>query len=103
MQPKLVPPPTGPYAAQGPSGKAEPARDGRFGFSARTLSGIGPRWWRDEFRLHPRALWEAAFGHFDCYVLSGLYSSITFLTCALLLTLQGKPWLMWLERPSPED
>jgi glycosyltransferase involved in cell wall biosynthesis len=32
-------------------------------------------------------------------MLSGLYTSITFLICAAVLTVRGKPWAAWLERP----
>jgi glycosyltransferase involved in cell wall biosynthesis len=69
----------------------------------RVMSGIGPRAWRDEVRLHPLALWECASGRHDCYVLSGLWTSITFLTCALVLWLRGRPWVLWLERPHPDS
>jgi glycosyltransferase involved in cell wall biosynthesis len=65
----------------------------------RELWGAAPQSWRDEFRLHPRAVWEAACGRFDCFILSGLYTSSTFLFCAALLTLRRKPWAVWLERP----
>ena len=70
-----------------------------WSFSHRVLAGVGGSRRRDELRLHPRALWEAAFGRADCYVLSGLYTSLTFLGCAMLLTLRRKPWALWLERP----
>ena len=63
------------------------------------LQSFVPRQLRDEFRLHPGAVWETAWGDYDAYVLSGLYTSVTFLTCALLLSLRGKPWGVWLERP----
>jgi glycosyltransferase involved in cell wall biosynthesis len=69
------------------------------GMVYRELWGAAPQSWRDEFRLHPRAVWEAAFGRFDCFILSGLYTSSTFLVCAALLTLRRKPWAVWLERP----
>jgi glycosyltransferase involved in cell wall biosynthesis len=69
----------------------------------RILAGLGPRSWRDEFRLHPRAIMEAAIGDGDCYVLSGLYTSATFLVCAALLWLRQKPWFVWLEQPRPPD
>ena len=71
-------------------------------FASIVMAGLAPRSWRDEVRLHPRAITEAAFGRFDCFVLSGLYTSVTFLCCALLLRLRGKPWIMWLERPHVE-
>lgn len=69
------------------------------GSTVRVMLGIGPHSWRDEVRLHPGALWECAVGRFDCYVLSGLWTSITLLACAALLTLRCKPWILWLERP----
>lgn len=68
-------------------------------FPAITMSALAPRSWRDEIRLHPRALWEAAFGRFDCYVLSGLYTSITFLCCMAILAIRRKPRIVWFERP----
>jgi glycosyltransferase involved in cell wall biosynthesis len=69
------------------------------GFGGVVMSAVAPASWRDEFRLHPRALWEAAFGRYDCYILSGLYTSITFICCAAILQLRRKPWVIWLERP----
>jgi glycosyltransferase involved in cell wall biosynthesis len=69
------------------------------GIKYRELWGAAPRHFRDEFRPHPRAIWEAAFGRFDCFILSGIYTSVTFLICAAILTLRGKPWAVWLERP----
>lgn len=72
-------------------------------FPCRILWGMGPRVWADAFRLHPRALGEALSGSYDLYVLSGQYTSLTFMACALLLTLRRRPWAMWLERPWPQD
>jgi glycosyltransferase involved in cell wall biosynthesis len=72
------------------------------GFRCRVMKGLAPAGWRDEVRLHPRAIWEAMFGRYDCYVLSGLYTSITFLICALVLILRRRPWAAWLERPRPD-
>lgn len=72
-------------------------------FPHRVMLGIGPAAWRDEVRLHPRALWEVLTGRYDMYVLSGHYSSITFVVCAALLSLRRRPWVMWLERPWPVD
>lgn len=69
------------------------------GSSIRVMGGIGPRAWRDEVRLHPGALRECAFGRYDCYVLSGLWTSVTFLACAVMLWLRRRPWVLWLERP----
>ena len=67
------------------------------------LRGIGPRSWRDEVRLHPGAVRECLFGRYDCYVLSGLMNSATFLACTLALRLRGARWGVWLERPRPRD
>ena len=67
--------------------------------NVRVMFGIGPRGWRDEVRLHPAAIWECIFGSFDCYVLSGLWTSVTFLACALVLALRRRSWVLWLERP----
>ena len=71
------------------------------GSSIRVMRGIGPHSWRDEVRLHPVALRECAFGRYDCYVLSGLWTSVTFLACAVVLWLRRRPWVLWLERPHP--
>lgn len=72
------------------------------GFNYRVLWSPVPAKYRDELRLHPHAVWETAFSKHDCYVLSGIYTSITFLLCALVLTIRRKPWAMWLERPRPQ-
>lgn len=69
------------------------------GLVYRELWGAAPKSWRDEVRLHPRAICEAAFGKFDCFILSGLYTSITFLICSAILTMRRKPWAVWLEQP----
>lgn len=71
------------------------------GFSHQVLTSPVPAFVRDEFRLHPHAIWEAARSKHDCYVLSGLYTSVTFLLCAAVLTVRRRPWAMWLERPRP--
>lgn len=76
--------------------------DAVLGTSYRELWGAAPRRWRDEFRLHPRAVREAMFGRFDCYILSGLYTSMTLLACAVVLTIRRKPWAIWLEQPRSE-
>lgn len=55
----------------------------------------------DELRVHGRAIWEATFGDYDLYILSGLYTSITFLACAWILYCRGKKWAIWWERPRP--
>ncbi len=53
----------------------------------------------DELRFHGRLIWQAAFGQHDVYILSGLYTSVTFLCCAGLLHCRNKPWAIWWERP----
>ena len=73
------------------------------GFPCRELPAVGPASWRDEFRFHPSAVREAFAGDHDFYVLSGHYTSLTFLLCALGLRLRRKKWAMWLERPWPEE
>jgi len=80
---------------QPPEGKAFPHVE---------LNGFGPggrgaHCWK----LHPRALREVLVGKHDFYVLSGHYTSLTFLVCALILWLRRKRWGVWLERPWPED
>lgn len=64
-----------------------------------TMKALLSERWPDEFRLHPRGVWEAATGDFDFYILSGLYTSVTFLLCAVVLEFRQKPWALWLERP----
>lgn len=84
--------------------RGEQALDGGdAGFPYRELRGAGPRKWRDEFRVHPEALREVARERRDLFVLSGHYTSITFILCALILTVLRKPWVMWLEQPWPAD
>jgi len=53
----------------------------------------------DELRFHGGPIREAAFGTHDLYILSGLYTSMTFLACAWILNCRGKPWAVWWERP----
>ena len=72
-------------------------------FRFKALRGIGPSVWSDAFRFHPGALGECLFGKYDLFVLSGQYTSLTFVACAVLLTLRRKSWAMWLEQPWPED
>ena len=55
----------------------------------------------DELRVHGRAILEATFGQHDLYILSGLYTSVTFLACAWILFCRGKKWAIWWERPRP--
>ncbi len=53
----------------------------------------------DELRLHGHPIREAAFGNYDLYILSGLYTSVTFLMCAGILHCRGRKWAIWWERP----
>ncbi|MBN1268934.1 MAG: glycosyltransferase family 4 protein [Kiritimatiellae bacterium] len=82
--------------------RGQPAVAPAGGLRSVNLGGIGTGWRADAFRFHPRAAWEALQGRYDFYVLSGLYTSVTFVLCALLLTLRRKPWAAWLEQPWPE-
>ena len=72
-------------------------------FRFKVLCGMGPSLWSDAFRVHPGAVWECMVGKFDLFVLSGQYTSLTFVACAFLLTLRRKPWTLWLEQPWPEN
>lgn len=83
--------------------KADPVAETEIGFPCRIMRAVGPESWRDEFRLHPTALKECLRGGHDFYILSGHYTSITFLFCALFLSLRRRPWAMWLEQPWPAD
>lgn len=65
-----------------------------------TLSWIGVPGNRDELKLHPRAVRDTFFGNYDVFVLSGLYTSPTFLLCAIALWLRRSRFVLWLERPS---
>ena len=72
-------------------------------FRFRTLGGIGPSLWADAFRLHLRALMDCLFGKHELFVLSGQYTSLTFVACSWILRLRRKRWAMWLEQPWPEN
>jgi glycosyltransferase involved in cell wall biosynthesis len=72
-------------------------------FEHRGLRGLGPQGWRDEIRIHLGAVFEIVRSKYDFYVLSGIYTSVTFLACALVLTFMRKGWAVWLERPWPDD
>lgn len=72
------------------------------GYANIVMRGVTRSAWNEALNLHPRALWEAAFGRYDCYVLSGLFVAPSFFLSALILTLRRKPWVMWLERPRPK-
>lgn len=67
--------------------------------SHKILPGFGLSRTRDEVRIHPGALREAFRGKHDAFVLSGLYTSPTFLMSAFILWIRRKPIVMWLERP----
>ena len=71
-----------------------------YKFDADCMAAIGVSSDRDELRLHPTALRECWVGSSDVYVLSGLYTSPTFLACALCLALRRRRYVLWLERPS---
>jgi glycosyltransferase involved in cell wall biosynthesis len=72
-------------------------------FRFKVLCGMGPSLWSDAFRIHPGAFKECLLGKYDLFVLSGQYTSLTFVVCAFLLGLRRRPWVMWLEQPWPED
>lgn len=72
-------------------------------FECREMTGFGPHLWSDAFRVHPAALRECSNDDYDCFILSGQYTSLTFAACARRLARRGKPWLMWLEQPWPAD
>lgn len=56
-----------------------------------------------EYGLHPGAIREVLAGRHDFYLLSGHYTSPTFLLCALTLWMTRKRWGVWLERPWPDE
>lgn len=72
-------------------------------FAFEVFESVGPARWPEEFRYHPRAAREVAAGAHDLYILSGHYTSSTFLACARAAVRRSRPWVMWLERPWPED
>ncbi len=57
----------------------------------------------DELRFHGRPIREAAFGQHDLYILSGLYTSVTFLASAWILYCRGQRWAIWWERPRAKN
>lgn len=81
-----------------PAGRSSAER-----YPSRVLRSVLPRFLPAELQFHPQAIWECAVGRYDGFVLSGLYTSVTFLACALVLVLRRKPWAVWLERPRPDD
>lgn len=78
-------------------------RSGALPAKTSIMSAWGPETWRDEFRIHRAAIREVFSGEWDVYVLSGVYTSPTFLLCALILHWKRKPWAVWFERPWPDD
>ncbi|MBX3437494.1 MAG: glycosyltransferase family 4 protein [Planctomycetaceae bacterium] len=84
--------------AGSPAGRSSSCR-----YAHRVMRSVLPRFVRSELQFHPRAVWECAVGPQDCYVLSGLYTSMTFLACALVLTIRSVPWVVWFERPRPQS
>lgn len=66
----------------------------------KTLMAIGVPGNRDELKVHPGGLRDAMFGKHDVFVLSGLYTSPTFLFSAIILWLRRRGFVLWLERPS---
>ncbi len=74
--------------------------------AVRSIGGQTLKWWglpylnRDELRIHPEAWREVWRKTADVYVLSGMYTSLTFQVCILLLWLRGLPFVLWLERPA---
>lgn len=81
-----------------PAGRASANR-----YSSRVMTSILPPRVAAELQFHPRAVWECAVGRWDCYVLSGLYTSVTFLMCAAVLTLRRARWVVWFERPHSDS
>lgn len=71
--------------------------------NGRVMRGFGLSATRDELRVHPLAVWECLLRPRDCYVLSGLWTSPTFLLCAFVLWCRRQPWVLWLERPHAES
>lgn len=74
-----------------------PAAPGAGAKQGTVLGGFGLG--RDELRVHPAALRAVRSGEFDVCILSGLYTSPTFLACAASLHRRGRPWAVWLEQP----
>ncbi|MCA9025595.1 MAG: glycosyltransferase family 4 protein [Planctomycetaceae bacterium] len=84
--------------AGSPAGRAASSR-----FPFKVMRSLTPGFLREELLIHPRAIWECAFTRHDCYVLSGMYTSLTFLLCVCVLSLRRVPWLVWFERPHPKS
>jgi glycosyltransferase involved in cell wall biosynthesis len=79
---------------------SDPAGCG-FDYAVMTGHGLGRK--RDELRWHPQAIEEARSGDWDIYVLSGMYTSLTFQRVARLLQKRNAAWAAWLEQPWPVD
>lgn len=73
------------------------------GFAYRVPRAVGPAFLPDAWRWHPGTLRDVLRGEHDAYVLSGHYTSVSFMACALGLHCRRASWSMWLERPWPED
>jgi glycosyltransferase involved in cell wall biosynthesis len=80
-----------------------PLRGTDPGFPFECLRPVGRASRPAERRFHPQAVREVCRGAHDVYVLSGHYTSSTFLFCALCLWLHRRWWTVWLERPWPDD
>lgn len=82
-------------------GGEDPLSDGTYPFSFKVLQ---PAWAiRPELRYQADAVRELSDHAYDIFILSGLYTNLTFLACARRLIQLKRPWLMWLERPWPTD
>jgi len=77
-------------------------------FPSAVMKGWGPKLWAGAFQFHPQAVRECRAGKMDVVVLSGQYTSLTFLACAVSLAgmrkgrKRGPRVLYWLEPPWPE-
>lgn len=81
---------------------AEPLGKGDAGFAWKAMSG-GSSSWADALRIHGAALREVKQGAHDVCVLSGQYTSPTFMLCAWRLARMGRKPILWLERPCTSD
>jgi glycosyltransferase involved in cell wall biosynthesis len=83
--------------ADRPIGSWWPPREPAF--AHRSFRSLTPRGWRLELQFHPGIVWECLRGRYDFYILSGQYTSPTFLACAVVLWLLRRRWAIWAERP----
>ncbi|MBN1551179.1 glycosyltransferase family 4 protein [bacterium] len=72
-------------------------------FNYKVMPALGLRTGKDEFRIHLSILKEIKSSSHDVYILSGLYTSPTFLLSARRLEQLKKCWTMWLEQPWPNE